>query len=454
MRGRRSARWVVLGAVLIGAAGCQWQRVGTDTGPDPSVVVPALFDPTALYTRMGFLASGPPVAYVATLRYFGSDVPDTTLAVFGLSMANDALGFRIAGDLFEARYTVEVSVRRAGTVLTRLSAEERVRVASREEARRADESVIFQELLRLVPGTYDVVVSVRDELSGGVGRVERSMTVPRFPAAALAAPVPVYQVAGRAQRGDPPAILLNPRGTVPFGLDTLRLYLEAYGATPGAPARFVLIGPAGDIVLRRDVAVAGDASLAWATVAFVPDELPVGELRVLVSVDGLPDTTQQRTLVSFSEQWAITNFDEILTLLRFFGQDRAIAEMRAAPPAERPDLWRAFWRGTDPNPLTPQNEALDLYFRRVQEANQRFGEAGEPGWSSERGEVFITLGEPDEIFDRSSDLQGPLRIIRWNYLGERLTLDFVDDTGFGRYRLTPASRAEYQRVLNMVRSGG
>ena len=454
MWGRRSIGWVVLGTVLISAPGCQWQRVGSDTEPDPSVVVPQLFDPTALYTRMGFLASGPPVPYVATLGYFGSDRPDTTLALFGLSMANDALGFRLAGEVFEARYTVEVSVRRQGTVLARMSSEERVRVASREEARRADESIIFQELLRLVPGTYDIVVVVRDELSGAVGRVERNVTIPRFSSAGLVPPVPVYRVAGRARRSDPPPILLNPRATVPFGLDTLHLYLEAYGAAPEAPARFTLIGPTGDVVLERAVPVTGDASLAWAAVAFGPDELPVGELRVRASVDGLADTVDLRALVSFSEQWAITNFEEILTLLRFFGQDRAIAEMHAAPPAERSDLWRTFWRATDPNPLTPQNEALELYFHRVEEANQRFREAGEPGWSSERGEVFITLGEPDEIFDQSSDLQGALRIIRWNYLGERLTVDFVDETGFGRFRLTPASRADYQRVLNMVRSRG
>jgi GWxTD domain-containing protein len=445
---------MVLGIVLGAAAGCQWQRVGSDTEPDPSVVVPQLFDPAGLYTRMGFLASGPPVPYVATLRCFATDRPDTTLALFGLSMANNALGFRIEGDVFEARYTVEVSVRRRGTVFARMSSAERVRVASREEARRADESIIFQELLHLAPGSYDVVVSVRDEMSGSIGRVERSMTVPRFLATGLTPPVPVYRATGRAHRGGAPPILLNPRATVPFGLDTLRLYLEAYGAGPGAMARFTLIGPTGDVVLWREAAVTGDASVAWASVAFAPDELPVGELQVLASVTGLADTVALRALVSFSEQWAITNFEEILTLLRFFGQDRAIAEMRAADPAERSELWRAFWRATDPNPVTPQNEALDQYFRRVQEANERFREAGDPGWQTERGEVFITLGEPDEVFDQSSDLQGPVRIIRWNYLAERLTLDFVDDTGFGRFRLTPSSRADYQRVLNMIRSGG
>jgi hypothetical protein len=68
--------------------------------------------------------------------------------------------------------------------------------------------------------------------------------------------------------------------------------------------------------------------------------------------------------------------------------------------------------------------------------------------------VYITIGEPDEIFDASSDFQGPRRIIRWNYYSYRLVLDFVDETGFGRFRLTPSARAEFHRIVNTLRSRG
>jgi len=102
--------------------------------------------------------------------------------------------------------------------------------------------------------------------------------------------------------------------------------------------------------------------------------------------------------------------------------------------------------------MTPENEALDQYFRRVQIANQRFRESVDPGWLTDRGEVFITLGEPDDVFDASSDIsRSGVRLIRWTYSGLRLTLFFQDQTGFGRFRLTPMSRAEYQRVLSRVR---
>jgi len=47
-----------------------------------------------------------------------------------------------------------------------------------------------------------------------------------------------------------------------------------------------------------------------------------------------------------------------------------------------------------------------------------------------------------------------LRVIRWTYNTQRLVLYFQDQTGFSRFRLTPASRAEYQRVLARVRRSG
>ena len=73
-------------------------------------------------------------------------------------------------------------------------------------------------------------------------------------------------------------------------------------------------------------------------------------------------------------------------------------------------------------------------------------------WIAPRGEVFISLGEPDEILDLSNGMdRSGQRVLRWTYTSERLVLYFQDQTGFGRYRLTPSSRAEFQRVLARVR---
>ena len=90
----------------------------------------------------------------------------------------------------------------------------------------------------------------------------------------------------------------------------------------------------------------------------------------------------------------MTNFDEMLDLLRYFGHDQKIDAMKKAPESERARLWREFYAETDPNPVTPENEALNQYFSRVNSANQRFTDEGVPGWRTDRGEVFINLGAP------------------------------------------------------------
>jgi GWxTD domain-containing protein len=187
-------------------------------------------------------------------------------------------------------------------------------------------------------------------------------------------------------------------------------------------------------------------------VLVVPGKLPVGQAELQAVPLSGGDTTRSRFLVSFSNQWVITNFEEMTSLLRYFDRQDWVDSLRRSPPDHRPEVWRAFWKATDPAPMTPENEAIDDYFRRIQQANVRFQDEGEPGWLTERGEVFITLGEPDEILDLSNGMdRSGQRVLRWTYTAERLVLYFQDQTGFGRYRLTPSSRAEFQRVLARVR---
>jgi len=214
---------------------------------------------------------------------------------------------------------------------------------------------------------------------------------------------------------------------------------------------------AADHELWRDsVRLRGDTGIASATVVVVPSSLPVGQAELQILVPGvIGDTARTRFLVSFSSHWVITNFDEMMSLLRYFDRQDWVDSLRRSPPDRRPDVWREFWKATDPVPLTPENEAIDDYFRRVQQANIRFPDEGQPGWLTERGEVFITLGEPDDMTDLSSGMdRNGTRLLRWTYTAQRLVVYFQDQTGFNQYRLTPGSRADYQRVLARVRQAG
>lgn len=448
----RRATAMMIVAVL-GAVGCgPWQRVGSDQGPARGTALPRLFDATAVYRSMGFLVAGPPLPFVASLRYLADATADSTLTLFALSLANNALTFTRDGNEFVAEYHVEVAFRSDTAPPRQIARDETVRVRSFRETLRADESVIYQQFLALRPGPYVVSVLVRDRHGPALARHERPDTVPRLVGATLAAPIAFYEGTGRSRLNELPRLLANPRATLPYGADSLRFYVEGYGLPREARLAARAVDGSGTALWGDTVPLRGEGGFAKTVLVLAPGQIPVGQGELEVGLVGSDVSARAPFLVSFSSQWVITNFDEMISMLRYFERPELVARLRDAPPDEQPALWREFWRATDPVPITPENEALDGYFRRIQQANLRFQGEGDPGWLTDRGEVFITLGEPDEILDMSSGFdRSGVRSIRWTYINLRLTVFFQDQTGFGRFRLTPLSRAEYQRVLARVR---
>lgn len=450
-------RRLALVALLAGfAAGCgSWQRVGTTPRPEPGRTVSSLFDASTVYRNMGLLVAGPPLPFIAAVRYLADATPDSTLAVFALSLANHSLSFQRDGNEFVAQYHIEVTFRGdSARGQHQLTSDETVRVRTFQETVRADESVIYQQFVGLQPGAYTLSVTLRDRNSPTSSHQERADTVPRFAGRALSSLIPIYEGSGRASRAELPKFVVNTRATLPYGGDSLRFYLEAYGVAAGARLAARAFDRSGSEVARDTVTLDGSALFARAEFAFRPAELPVGEGELEVGLVGGDAALSARApfLVSFSDQWAITNFDEMVNLLRYFERQDWVDKLRKATPELRPGVWRDFFKSTDPVPITPENEALDQYFQRVQVANRRFTESGDPGWLTDRGEVFISLGEPDDVFDFSTDAtRSGSRAVRWTYNQQRLTLYFQDQSGFGRFRLTPTSRAEFQRVLARVR---
>lgn len=61
---------------------------------------------------------------------------------------------------------------------------------------------------------------------------------------------------------------------------------------------------------------------------------------------------------------------------------------------ERDLFIEAFWRHRDPTPGTERNEFREEHYRRLAYANRYYRGQGLPGWKTDRGKVYIILGEP------------------------------------------------------------
>ena len=449
-------RRLVLGAIAAagsatacGGGGSGGARGGAPEAPAPAVdeaQTPAVT--AAVFRRAGRLAAGDPLPFVGTLAF--ADGPgDTTLAVLALSLDNRSLTFEREPSAYVARYRVDVGVQPAGGAPIEVGRDEIVRVATLLETSRTDESVIFQQFFRLVPGKVRLTVTVRDAASGLEGRAEQDYEVPGFVPGSTTDPILAYQAQGRGRPEDPLNLVLNPRGTAGFGGDTVLAYIEGYALARPRTVPFEVRNDQDSVIYRDSLRFRGGRPVESQVIRLAPDSLVLGEMRIVVGSGN--EARQTTALVSFTPAWLVTSYDQMISLLRYYGPNPWLDSLRKAEPADRNRLWREFWRSTDPNPKTPQNEQLDEYFTRVATANAQIKDEGAPGWRTERGEVFIVLGPPDEITEANPGPQS--RIIRWTYTNFRLVVFFVDESGFGRYRLTSQSRAEYERLRTRLRRG-
>jgi len=81
-----------------------------------------------------------------------------------------------------------------------------------------------------------------------------------------------------------------------------------------------------------------------------------------------------------------------------------------------------FWRRRDPNPGTLTNARRQMFWERVQQANQNFVDSSKQGWMTDRGKIFILYGPPAEIFDDPNMkteglVDASVGLIRWTYQG-------------------------------------
>jgi len=113
---------------------------------------------------------------------------------------------------------------------------------------------------------------------------------------------------------------------------------------------------------------------------------------------------------------------------------------------ERGKFIENFWKRRDPDPSTPENEFKTAYYRRIAIANKLFGYSGIPGWRTDRGRVFITLGPPNEVqHDYLPSGAGEISVAAretWSYWGlpnpnlpYNFELTFVDRYGTGNFVL-------------------
>jgi len=97
-----------------------------------------------------------------------------------------------------------------------------------------------------------------------------------------------------------------------------------------------------------------------------------------------------------------------------------------------------FWLKRDPDPDTPLNEYRREFEARVDFVSKRFNKEGGPGYNTDRGRVYIFMGPPDKIEEFSPQSRSSAMGFTywWSYYDDRLAIEFTDEKGSGKFRIT------------------
>lgn len=121
-------------------------------------------------------------------------------------------------------------------------------------------------------------------------------------------------------------------------------------------------------------------------------------------------------------------------------------QYEALDEGERRSFQEAFWSHRDPDPNTPQNEALEEYTARLHFVEQYFQENEVPGVFTERGRLYMRFGKPAyrKIADMPAQNGGSISGSRRAWADGNVPVEIWV------YDKPPASKAGKYRVITFV----
>jgi len=408
---------------------------------------------------MDVVSSEAPISFVARPAYFATSSPDSTLVVFSISLPNRGLTFQRDGALFRAQYEVNLILKQGVKEIQRVDAVDTVRVATLKETRRTDESIVFRRVIRIPPGPYKVTYTVRDEIGAREATCEGFAGVPRVDSLSFSRPLVVYSALPRSHLTQAPQYLAAPRASLVFGVDgIIPVYIESYGARITTPVVLSLQNAAGATVWRDTEWVAKRRDLAAGVIGIPLSRADVGVYTIVASRVGAEDrdTLKTSVFIGFGPDLPVISFREMVSYLKYFTTPDRIRALKDAPAEQRGVVWNSFLHETDPIPETPQNEALQEYFRRIRDANSIFSADANQGWLSDRGSVYVALGEPDASYEQEGYWRGVsmspsmtprMRLLTWEYRDLQSSIIFYDETGSGQWRMLPTSESNFRTLI-------
>lgn len=323
--------------------------------------------------------------------------------------------------------------------------ERRIELISFERTNNPNYYDLTQRALRLEPGRYHLELLFEDLESRKEFRLSRGIDIRKFDANLFGISdlmlVRAVENAGQKKQISPQ---INPN--VAALKDGFDLFFEVYNPWQlgGIDIDYRILRRGKEVYRKESTqGVREGRNTFLATIS--SGGLGIGAYTLQVEVRRAEDSSTAGILARierpFIIEWltagapiSIADLDEAIDQLRYFAKGDELDYIREAEEEdERRRRFEEFWERRNPAPGAKTNAAMIEYYNRVAVANQQFGHYLD-GWKTDRGMVYILYGPADYIDRHPMDTETkPYEV--WEYYELNRRYVFVDESGFGDYRL-------------------
>ena len=384
-----------------------------------------------------------PEYFVDALSFSSGDSVSSRVEVY-IQVPYDAIQFVKKNDRFTARYEVTLNFMNEEntSVMEKVWTEDvNVPLFDYTESKRAFS--LTQRSVTITPGIYTLRSQVRDNESKKAFHVIKKIIVGNYSTKAISVS-DVMLVNKISNDGERRSIAPNISGNIGENNNSFSIFFEIYSSrlSDSLEMHFTINDMKGRELLNkfqnyrsrgnRSQIITRFDSAKYATGAY---QLNVEVRSVLDAADEIPAIKQR----SFFVRWgnmpiSISDLDLAIKQMRYIAKEDEYEKIEEADTDEsKRKLFDDFWAKRDPDPATKRNEYMEEYYSRVEYANKNFSHY-QAGWKTDMGMVFILFGSPNNVERHPFDIDAkPYEI--WSYYDYNRSVIFVDESGFGDYRL-------------------
>jgi GWxTD domain-containing protein len=395
--------------------------------------------------------------FIDAISFAGRTGQESRIDVFTL-VGHDILSFVKNKDLYDASYEMTISIFDSSDALVseKLWTED-VKGVTFDRSVAPSATSITQRVFTVAPGQYTLRVVMRDKESKMSRQVARKLLVSNYAATDFGLS-DIMLLSRVSMQGDRRSI--TPAVSPNIGLfpDAFFMYIEVYNARKLDSVAFVssLMDKKGDKVLSADTVVALKPDRNELILRVAQSNTAIGDYRLIVRARDIHVADEEQSLATTNRnvivRWqglprSVKDMDLAIEQLRYIAKDDELGILKdAVTPEEKQARFTEFWKKRDPNPSTARNEKMEEFYARVEYANKHFSHYLD-GWRTDMGMIFIIFGPPNNVDRHPFEVDSkPYEI--WTYYDLNYSIIFVDETGFGDYRLQTPIWEIWQRLRN------